>query len=105
MLPVATSTPNDPPDWLTLLPAAIRSALRAVLKHCEQLRRVDKFKAKLTAYRETEKETGKALFIIPSGFSSELLHERSPRGEYIRAHFHLVFMPMAGRYHRMHRRR
>ena len=94
MLPVAASTPDDPPCQLTPLQSAIQSPLRAAQQHAKQMRRVDELKAKSQADREIEKETGKALFNVRSPFSPELLKERSPRGDYLRAIFHLLFMPI-----------
>ncbi len=94
MLPVAASTPDDSSGQPTPLQAAIQSALRAVLKHDEQMQRVHELESKARAQKEAEQEAGKALFNIRSPFPPELLQERSPRGDYLRAQFHLLFMPI-----------
>ncbi len=94
MLPVAASAPDDPPCQPTLLQSAIQSSLRAVLKHDEQMRRFHELESEARAQKEAEQKAGKALFNVPSTFPPELLHERSRRGDYLRAQFHLLFMPI-----------
>ncbi len=94
MPPFATSIPDDPSGEPTSLQSAIQSGLRAAQHHAKQMQRVKQLEAKSQADREIEKETGKALFNVRSPFSPELLKERSPRGDYLRAIFHLLFMPI-----------
>ena len=58
------------------------------------MERVRKLRVEDTANKEAERKAGAPLFKIPSRISSEMLKESGPFGDYLRAIFHLLFLPI-----------
>ncbi len=95
MRPKAARMPGGSPCQPTRLQAAIQSALRLVPDHVNQTRHSRELEAQNNATKEAERKAGKPLFDIPSPYSWELLHESSPWGDYLRAKFYLLAMPVS----------
>ena len=97
MFPLPASIADAPACQLISLPEAIQTAISAVSRDAEQVRRSHELKTQAEAQKEAELESGKRLFNVRGPFSREELHEDGRRGEYLRARFHLLFMPVQPR--------
>ena len=94
MLPEATNSQGDPSCHPNSLRGAIESTLQEARLHADQMERVRELGVEAVANKKAEREAGAALFKIYSRFSPELLKESGPRGDYLRALFHLLYMPV-----------
>ena len=94
MLPEAAISQDDPSSHLNSLQRAIESTLRAARRSADQTERGRKLRVEDAANKEAERKSGAPLFKIPSRISSEMLKESGPLGDYLRALFHLLFLPI-----------
>ena len=95
MLPEAANSQDGLSCHPNSLQRAIESTLRAVRLHANQMERVRELRVEDTANKEAERKAGAPLFKTPSPITSEMLKEPGPRGDYLRAFFHPLFLPIS----------
>ena len=94
MLAKAANSRDDLSCHPNPLQEAIESTLHAARLYDDQMERVRELGVKAAENKEAKQKPEIALFKINSKVPPDLLKESSPRGDYLRALFHLLYMPI-----------